>query len=89
MNTLKGFLVVAGMAISLLVTACASSPEPYEYRSENENKSGPGVLSGEDGVFTIYSGTPEVLQDKEPAAEEPAAKEQGAGETTPTPSDTQ
>ena len=88
METLKGIILTGGLALSLLITACASSPEPFEYSSENENKSGPGVLSGEDGVFTIYSGTPEVLQDKAPAAEEPAPEEEGTGESTPTPSDT-
>ncbi len=26
----------------------------FEYQPDNELKSGPGLLSGEDGVFTIY-----------------------------------
>ena len=33
---------------------CSTSPEPFEYQSNRELKKGPGVVSGEDGVFTIY-----------------------------------
>jgi len=33
---------------------CAITPEPLEYQPDNEFKKGPGLLSGEDGAFTIY-----------------------------------
>ncbi len=35
------------------MTACALSPEPYDYQPDNELKPGPGLFSGEDGEFTI------------------------------------
>ena len=79
MNTLKGFIVMAGLAISLLLMACAGSTEPFEYQSNTETKPGPGALSGDDGVFTIYRGTPAPLQ----------TEEQAPAETTPATPDAQ
>jgi hypothetical protein len=42
------------VALAFVIGACATAPEPFEYHPENELKPGPGLLSGEDGVFTIY-----------------------------------
>ena len=61
--------------IAVAVIACATSPEPYEYggfdqelqTGPGELKEGPGLFSGEDGVFTIY-GQP-ASSDEEPAKE--------------------
>jgi len=49
--------MVAGLAIVVgigLISAC-SSMEPYEYQSEgDEMKSGPGLITGEDGEAVIF-----------------------------------
>jgi hypothetical protein len=52
-------LIVLGLALTLC--SCAISPEPYDYGFDQdlptgpgELKKGPGLFSGEDGVFTIY-----------------------------------
>ena len=48
-------LRVAVLIMSLgLATAC-SNVEPFEYTPANEMKPGPGLLSGEDGEFTLFS----------------------------------
>ena len=38
------------------IAGCASSPEPFEYHDERDQKSGPGLFSGEEGGFVIYDG---------------------------------
>lgn len=65
-------LIVLGLALTLC--SCATSPEPFDYGFDGdlptgpgELKKGPGLFSGEDGVFTIY-GQP-VSSDEEPAKE--------------------
>jgi hypothetical protein len=45
---------VIAVAIAIGLGACATAPEPFEYHPGNELRQGPGLLSGEDGVFTIY-----------------------------------
>ena len=42
------------LCVILGLTACASSPEPYEYEPDNELKPGSGLFSGEKGEFTIF-----------------------------------
>lgn len=42
------------LALLLLAASCTRQPEPFDYTPVDEVKSGPGLLSGEDGVFTIY-----------------------------------
>ena len=46
-------IILVGVYASVL-GACATAPEPWEYEDQREVKSGPGLFSGEDGVFTIY-----------------------------------
>jgi hypothetical protein len=48
--------VLALLLVGLLVglTACSTSTKPFEYETNRELKPGPGLLSGEDGYFTIY-----------------------------------
>lgn len=45
------------LACTFVVTSCfitGCGGQLYEYESGLETQNGPGVLSGEDGVFTIY-----------------------------------
>lgn len=71
MNTMKRLIFIGGLALSLLLSACASSPEPFEYQQSNELKPGPGLLTGEEGVYTIY-GPPPPVEEKQPAPVEEA-----------------
>jgi hypothetical protein len=64
MVAFKTALHIGLVAVILTVSACATSPEPFDYQPDNELKPGPGLLSGEEGAFTIYRkpmepGTPE------------------------------
>jgi len=52
-------IIVLGLALTL--GSCATSPEPYDYGFDQdlptgpgELKKGPGLFSGEDGVFMIH-----------------------------------
>lgn len=49
-----GRMVVLAVAVCLFPCACADPPKPFVYESDRELKPGPGLFSGEDGVFTIY-----------------------------------
>lgn len=41
-----------GLLLSLLVCGCGGTD--YNYVDTREEKPGPGLLSGDDGVFTVY-----------------------------------
>jgi hypothetical protein len=69
MNTLKRFIVLVGVVLALLVAGCATPPEPFEYQQNNELKPGPGILTGEEGAFTIY-GEPAPAKKEKPAPED-------------------
>ena len=47
---LKTFIAI----LFLMACACATPPEPFEYKTERELKPGPGLFSGEEGAFVIY-----------------------------------
>ncbi len=72
MNTMKRCILMGSLAVLLLLTACASSPEPFEYQQNNELKPGPGLLTGEEGVYTIYGPPPAKEKEPETAEEAPA-----------------
>lgn len=46
------FRAVVLVTAVLLLGGCAG--EPFDYHHPQEIKSGPGLFSGEDGVFTIF-----------------------------------
>jgi hypothetical protein len=48
-------IVLASLVAAGVFLGCAVY-KPYEYRNEREMIQGPGLFSGEDGVFTIYGG---------------------------------
>jgi hypothetical protein len=54
MNLIRTILFLAMVALMAAFYGCAVTPEPLDYQPDNELKKGPGLLSGEDGVFTIY-----------------------------------
>lgn len=54
MAKLCSLLLAAGL--SLCMAGCGGTP--YDYTSANDTKPGPGLLSGEDGVFNIMRAEP-------------------------------
>ena len=74
MNTLKRLLALVGVVLAFLVAGCATPPEPFEYQQNNELKPGPGILTGEEGVFTIY-GEPAPAKKEEPTPEDASPDE--------------
>jgi hypothetical protein len=54
MNLIRTLLIIAMVTALAAFYGCAVTPEPLEYQPDNEYKKGPGLLSGKDGVFTIY-----------------------------------
>ena len=69
MNTMKRLIVLLGLTAFLFFESCASSPEPFEYEQNNELNPGPGLLTGEEGVYTIY-GEPGPAKKEEPVPDE-------------------
>jgi hypothetical protein len=39
------------------ITGCASTPRPFEYHDDRDEKPGPGLFSGDEGGFVIYGRT--------------------------------
>jgi len=61
MKSLRKKLLLIVVFIAISVSSCATSPEPFDYGFDGdlptgpgELKKGPGLFSGEDGVFKIY-----------------------------------
>ena len=45
------------LATILFLTGCAASHEPFDYQPDHDGIQGPGILSGEDGLITIFRGS--------------------------------
>lgn len=61
MKSIRKRVAIIILVLGIALSACATSPEPYDYGFDQdlptgpgELKEGPGLFSGEDGVFTIY-----------------------------------
>ncbi len=52
-------VLVAGLG------GCASSPQPFEYHNDLDEKPGPGLFSGEKGGYIIYGEPPAQKQGPE------------------------
>ena len=61
-------LVVA----AALMAGCASSPQPFDYHDDRDEKQGPGLFSGDEGGYVIYG---EPSEQKPNAEKAPADKE--------------
>lgn len=56
MKTLQKRVVSAFIVASLSVLLAACGGQDFAYQDSNDMKPGSGLFSGEDGVFTLYSG---------------------------------
>lgn len=54
MHLIRAIIILTMVTAMAALYGCAVTPDPLEYQPDNEFKKGPGLLSGEDGVFTIY-----------------------------------
>ncbi|WP_373501777.1 hypothetical protein [Desulfococcus sp.] len=70
-------MVILAAVVGLFPWACTHAPKPFAYETNRELKPGPGLFSGEDGVFTIYGAS----EDPEPQA----SVEKGAAKGDPAP----
>ena len=73
----KGLIILAAVLLVGL-NGCSTSPKPFEYETQRELKPGPGLISGEDGFFTIYQqqGSSEEKSDKGSETKEEAISEE-------------
>ena len=47
------------------LAACASTPQPFDYHDDRDEKPGPGLFSGNAGAFVIPGGTKAEAPDTE------------------------
>jgi hypothetical protein len=64
------------LCASLMLVGCGG--EPYTYQTDRELKPGPGLLSGEDGVFRLYGMSERERQELRKQQEEQRQKEDSA-----------
>ncbi len=69
MKALKNVMAAAGLMFCLLIGACATSPEPFDYQSDNEIKPGSGLITGEQGAFVIYGEPVKPKSEETPSGE--------------------
>lgn len=56
-TTFRPFALILLLVLSLVMTACAGSRgEPLQYTDRSDIREGPGLLTGEDGAFTLNFG---------------------------------
>ncbi len=67
----KWICLVAAVFMVIEVAGCASTPQPFVYHDDRDEKPGPGLFSGGEGGFVIYGQSPE----KTDATEEPLPKD--------------
>lgn len=80
MHHMPNWVMAWGVGAALMLASCATAPEPFEYQPENELKPGAGVLTGEEGAWTIMEQKKPADPEASSAAEDPAAPDE---ETTP------
>ena len=54
------------LLLSLMALLCGCGGTEYTYRDGRDRKEGPGLLSGKDGVFTIYNKSSESSEEESP-----------------------
>ncbi|WP_319407909.1 hypothetical protein [uncultured Desulfosarcina sp.] len=55
----KWIFLVSAVFLVFVVAGCASTPQPFVYHDDREEKPGSGLLSGDEGGFVIYGQSPE------------------------------
>lgn len=52
----KKTCIVCIVWLAIGTIGCASTPQPFDYHDDRDEKSGPGLFSGEEGGFIIHGG---------------------------------
>lgn len=55
------------VVVAALMAGCASSPQPFDYHDDRDEKQGPGLFSGDEGGYVIYGEPSEQKTDAEKA----------------------
>ena len=71
------------LATILFLTACASSPVPFDYQPDNDGIQGPGILSGKDGSVTIFSWSPTAEKSEVPSENSETNDDAKPGRSSP------
>lgn len=74
---MKPLPLVTALLLCTLLTGCAG--EEYTYVDDAELKSGPGLFSGEDGVFTIHGKSHSERQQEQEEREKGTSSVQDSG----------
>ncbi|MBC2713626.1 MAG: hypothetical protein HGJ94_22345 [Desulfosarcina sp.] len=69
---MKQTLLVMLAVLIIGVAGCASTPQPFEYHDDRDEKPGPGLFSGDDGGFVIHGRTSDQKTDVEKTPVDPA-----------------
>ncbi len=80
---IRRMMLTAVLTVGLSLSGCATNPEPFEYKSDNEAKPGRGVFTGEDGAWTIYRQSMPSEPQTEDAGSPPAEKAADSRRETP------
>jgi len=51
---MKWIFLMTAVALIVILSGCASSPQPFVYHDDRDEKPGPGLFSGEQGGFVVY-----------------------------------
>jgi hypothetical protein len=72
---MKWIFLMTAAALIVGLAGCASSPQPFVYHDDRDEKPGPGHFSGEEGGFVVYGESADKPLEKEKAAVENAQPE--------------
>jgi len=64
---MKWIFLMTAVALIVILSGCASSPQPFVYHDDRNEKLGPGLFSGEDGGYIIYGESVEEKTDTKKA----------------------
>lgn len=71
----KRTLLILMLTVSMLAIGCGGmKPKPFEYESANEIPSGPGLLTGKSGEYTVYDSNKRKTDQQPPAGAAPTSE---------------
>jgi hypothetical protein len=66
---MKWIFLMTAVALIVILSGCASSPQPFVYHDDRNEKPGPGLFSGDEGGFVVYG---ESVEEKTEVKKAPA-----------------
>ncbi len=71
MKIIRYLLISALLAATVVVTGCATKPEPFDYQPVTEMQQEPGVFTGEKGEWVVYRSDSAAGRENEASVSEP------------------